>query len=97
MATIKNNMTIEEALTLLKYYNKWRRGAKITQPSPAEIGLAIDRIINHCESANLKFIDKDSQIETLKKNNAKLKDMVSYYADAARNYNAALDFQEDSK
>ena len=35
-------MTEKEALKVLHTYQKWRRGAKIPQPAPKEIGIAID-------------------------------------------------------
>lgn len=42
-------MTYEEARDLLEYYNKWRRDDNIPnsykQPSPTEIGKAIDLAI----------------------------------------------------
>lgn len=42
-------MTTAEAIEILKYFNKWRRGADIPQPNPTEIGKAIDKIINDYE------------------------------------------------
>lgn len=33
----------------LKTYNEWRRGAKIPQPNPADIGIAIDGVLNELE------------------------------------------------
>lgn len=35
-------MTEKEALKVLNYYQKWRRGAKIPMPSPEQSGKAID-------------------------------------------------------
>lgn len=37
-------MTIEEAIEVLEYYNRWRKGADTEQPSPISIGVAIDLI-----------------------------------------------------
>lgn len=39
-------MTLQEAIKILEKYNKWRRGAEITQPNPKLIGEAIDIAIN---------------------------------------------------
>ena len=35
-------MTITEAVEILKYFNKWRRGAEIPQPDAKKVGEAID-------------------------------------------------------
>jgi hypothetical protein len=38
-------MTIKEAIEILEYYNRWRRGANIDQLHPEIIGLAIDKAV----------------------------------------------------
>lgn len=35
-------MTEKEAIKILNYYQKWRRGAKIIMPDPTQAGKAID-------------------------------------------------------
>ena len=39
-------MKLDEAVELLRYYNKWRRGnTDLLMPHPKEIGVAIDTIL----------------------------------------------------
>jgi hypothetical protein len=38
-------MTIKEAIEILGYYNRWRRGANIDQLHPEIIGTAINKAI----------------------------------------------------
>lgn len=38
-------MKIEEAISILEEFNKWRRGADIKIPDPKTIGLAIDVVV----------------------------------------------------
>lgn len=40
-------MTIKEAISLLEYHNKWRRGAEIDQTDEIKLGQAIDTILKH--------------------------------------------------
>lgn len=40
-------MTIEEAVALLEYHQKWRRGADIPQTDPVKLTVAIDVVIAH--------------------------------------------------
>jgi hypothetical protein len=35
-------MEVKEAIKILRYYQKWRRGAKIAMPDPKQAGIAID-------------------------------------------------------
>ena len=35
-------MTEKDAIKILHYYQKWRRGAKIIMPNPGQAGKAID-------------------------------------------------------
>jgi hypothetical protein len=47
-------MTLKQAIKLLKYHQKWRRGADIVMPSPRQIGEAIDVILEHFKNKELK-------------------------------------------
>jgi hypothetical protein len=38
-------MEKKEAIKILRYFQKWRRGARIPMPDPKEVGLAIDTAI----------------------------------------------------
>ena len=40
------NMTLQQAISTLEYYQRWRKGADIPQPNPKEISEAIDISIN---------------------------------------------------
>ena len=42
----KSTMTLQEAIQTLEYYNKWRLGAELDQPSPKEITDALEIAIN---------------------------------------------------
>lgn len=43
-------MKIKDAIEILKKHNRWRRGDEtIEQMNPAEIGKAIDTVIQYCE------------------------------------------------
>ncbi len=59
-------MKIQETITFLKEFNKWRRGKNIPQPNPKEIGLAIDSAIKHLE--NKIKDEKNSNLSTYYKN-----------------------------
>jgi len=48
-------MTRDEAIRILKNYNRWRRGAEIPQPPPFEIGIAIDTAINLLSEKHGKY------------------------------------------
>jgi hypothetical protein len=39
-------MEKKEAIKVLHYFQKWRRGANITMPDPKQVGLAIDVAIS---------------------------------------------------
>ena len=43
-------MTLQEAIELLEYYNKWRRGEDIEQPPPISIGIAIDIVLHELKT-----------------------------------------------
>ena len=51
-------MELQQAIELLKNYNKWRRGAEISQPNPTEIGVAISVVLESMEPS-----EKDSELE----------------------------------
>ena len=42
----KSEMTLQEAIQTLEYYNKWRLGAELDQPNPKEITDALEIAIN---------------------------------------------------
>lgn len=44
-----NIMGIDEALDILKKYNRWRRTGEMDQPDPTSIGIAIDTLIDFHE------------------------------------------------
>lgn len=52
-------MTLNNALDVLIKYSKWRKGENPRIPSPQEVGLAIDIVINH-----LAFKKKKSDSKT---------------------------------
>lgn len=39
-------MEAQEALRLLEYHNKWRRGADIPMLNPTILGLAIEKVVD---------------------------------------------------
>jgi hypothetical protein len=45
---LKNNdMTLNNALEVLVKYSKWRKGENARTPSPQEVGVAIDTVVDH--------------------------------------------------
>ena len=40
-------MTLQEAVNLLEYYNKWRQGYITPMPNPIEVTKAIKIILKH--------------------------------------------------
>ena len=42
-------MTVEQAVAVLRQHNAWRRGAENPQGDPAEIGRAIDVLVDLAE------------------------------------------------
>lgn len=44
-------MNIDEAISILEYHNKWRRGAEIEMTDPAKLGVAIDVIVSYLKKA----------------------------------------------
>lgn len=38
-------MTIQEAIKIVEYASRWRRGEDIEMPNPKEYGIAIDKLI----------------------------------------------------
>jgi hypothetical protein len=44
-------MTVKQAINVLKKYNNWRRGGRLVQQDPKEIGEAIDVAIVMMEVA----------------------------------------------
>lgn len=39
-------MEVQEALRLLEYHNKWRRGADIPMLNPTILGIAIEKVVD---------------------------------------------------
>jgi len=64
-------MTTTDAITLLRTYNKWRRGDEsIEQPNPTEIGVAIDTVLNSLENATQDHAQADTDtLRALKERN----------------------------
>lgn len=42
-------MNLQQAIKILKRFNKWRRGAVIEMENPTELGVAIDTILEYFE------------------------------------------------
>lgn len=38
-------MDTKQAVKIVTNFNKWRRGAKLPQPNPTDIGIAIDIVL----------------------------------------------------
>lgn len=51
-------MKILKAINILENYNKWRRGADVSQPNPTEIGVAISEVLREVKG-NIKSIQID--------------------------------------
>ena len=47
-------MTTAEAIEILQYHNRWRRGADIPMLEPKEIGEAIDKAIEVMKNKTMK-------------------------------------------
>jgi hypothetical protein len=45
-------MNIQQAIDILERHNKWRRGDGYEMVEPAEIGIAIDTIVEHLKKKN---------------------------------------------
>ena len=45
-------MTPKQAVKILRFYNRWRRGAEIPMQEPAKIGLAIEVLCDAVEKCN---------------------------------------------
>jgi hypothetical protein len=45
-------MTPKQAVKILRFYNRWRRGAEIPMQEPAKIGLAIEVLCDAFEKRN---------------------------------------------
>ena len=43
-------MKLEEAISLLEDYNRWRRGAEIPQPNATKVGVAISIVLSELKS-----------------------------------------------
>jgi|AntRauTorckE6833_2_1112554.scaffolds.fasta_scaffold07802_3 hypothetical protein len=43
-------MDLKEAIALLHRYNEWRRGAEQEMENPADIGIAIDCVLDAVEN-----------------------------------------------
>jgi len=53
-------MDLNETISILEYYNEWRRGAEIEMPQPKIIGEAIESAIKLLkEKENAKIIQKE--------------------------------------
>lgn len=49
-------MTLERACEILKLHNDWRRGDdSLEMPSPKDLGIAIDTVLNHLEPKKIDF------------------------------------------
>lgn len=76
-------MTRQEAITTLKQYNKWRRGAEIPQPDPKLIGIAIDKALELIEKKHHHStitLDQESELYShYLKNGESLKYYASKY------------------
>lgn len=48
-------MEVQEALRILEYHNKWRRGADIGMLNPTILGIAIDTVVE-------KYIDRSVEV-----------------------------------
>ena len=53
MSEIK--MTTKEAIKVLHYFQKWRRGARIAMPDRKQSGIAIDLAIRELRRINKKI------------------------------------------
>ena len=40
-------MEIQDAINLLEYHNKWRRGADVKMVNPTDLGVAIDIVVEY--------------------------------------------------
>ena len=54
-------MTLNNALEVLVKYSKWRKGETARIPSPQEVGIAIDTVVDHLA---LKKKKSDSKTRT---------------------------------
>lgn len=65
-------MTTTDAITLLRTYNQWRRGAEnIEQPNPTEIGIALDIVLNALENSAQDHAQADTDtLRALEERNA---------------------------
>lgn len=50
LQTGRFEMTITEAIALLKTHNRWRRGADIPMTDARNVGIAIDTVVAHHEA-----------------------------------------------
>ena len=50
-------MTLQEAIHILEYANKWRRGADIEMPDPVEVGKAIDIAVKKLKENNAEDVN----------------------------------------
>lgn len=45
-----NNEELKNACELLRHFNEWRRGGDGEMPNPAEIGKALDLVLDYVEN-----------------------------------------------
>ena len=57
-------MEVQEALRILEYHNKWRRGADIRMLNPTILGIAIDTVVE-------KYIDRSVEVNIKQINSKK--------------------------
>ena len=57
-------MEVQEALRILEYHNKWRRGADIEMLNPTILGIAIDTVVE-------KYIDRSVEVNIKQINSKK--------------------------
>ena len=61
-------MKIEEAISILKKHNKWRRGGKGKMQDPKKLGLAIDYIIDYYNQEQISIINSRIILSKFKTN-----------------------------
>jgi len=47
-------MNIQEAISVLKTHNEWRRGAETEMTNPTKLGIAIDVILEYFNNIDVK-------------------------------------------
>lgn len=47
-----HDLTLEDAIDILEYHNRWRRGAEIEQQNTTQTGIAIDVLLKRVSTIN---------------------------------------------